>query len=88
MRTNISKNALCGDGQTFGKTDENIEKGLTVEEACDTLVKAMYLKRNWITLGGYYYILAPKIAGLSETITKYASISNFKQQKEALKNSK
>lgn len=24
VRTNISKNALTGDGQTFGKTDENI----------------------------------------------------------------
>ncbi len=34
IQTNISKNAVQGDGQSFGKTDSNIAKGMSVEEAC------------------------------------------------------
>ena len=43
VQTNISKNALTGDGSSFGKVDSNIKKGLTVEKAIDIITKAMTL---------------------------------------------
>ena len=33
VQTNISKNALKGDGEAFGALDENIKSGFTVDEA-------------------------------------------------------
>ena len=46
---------MTADGKTLGKTDSNISSGLSVEEACEDLIKAIYLKRYWITLGSFYY---------------------------------
>jgi hypothetical protein len=68
---------MVGKGVAFGKTDSNIANGLTVEAAVDTLVKAIYLKRFWITLGSLYLVLAPKILGLSESIYNHFVVSNF-----------
>lgn len=55
VRTNISKNALVGKGENFGKTDTNIENGLTVEEACEDMIKAIYLKRFQLIVGSAFY---------------------------------
>lgn len=55
VRTNIAKNAMTGDGKTLGKTDANIANGISVEEACQDLLKAIYLKKYWITLGSMYF---------------------------------
>mmetsp|Transcript_2493 Transcript_2493/g.4192 ORF Transcript_2493/g.4192 Transcript_2493/m.4192 type:complete len:166 (+) Transcript_2493:250-747(+) len=35
VQTNISKNAKLGDGSDLGNLDQNIKKGMKVEEACD-----------------------------------------------------
>lgn len=35
IQTNISKNAMTGNGEVFGKIDENIKKGMPVNEAAD-----------------------------------------------------
>ena len=77
VQTNISNNAMVGKGVAFGKTDSNIANGLTVEAAVDTLVKAIYLKRFWITLGSLYLVISPKLLGLSESAYKYFVVSNF-----------
>lgn len=77
VRTNISKNALVGEGVAFGKTDSNIANGQTVEEACQDLIKAIYLKRFWITLGSPYFVLAPRLLGASEFLTKRLTYNNF-----------
>lgn len=85
VQTNISQNALVGEGKQFGKTDENIKKGLTCEYAVKILVKAMYLKRHQIVLGSFYYYIVPKLAALSENLNFYAVRINVKQQVDALK---
>lgn len=86
VRTNISQNAMVGDGVAFGKTDENIQNGIPADEAVATLLKAMHLKRKWITLGSLYYVIVPKLMFVSETIYGFGARSNLKQQLNALKN--
>jgi hypothetical protein len=49
--TNISKNAMLGNGEKLGKVDANIKKGIPVEECCQDILKAVFLKRYWITIG-------------------------------------
>lgn len=57
---------MVGEGVAFGKTDTNISGGIPAPEAVETLIKAMYLKRKWITLGSLYYIIVPKLMFISE----------------------
>jgi short-subunit dehydrogenase len=42
VQTNVANNALTGDGSTtFGKTDENIRNGLTVEDCANQIIEGM-----------------------------------------------
>ena len=51
---------MVGNKEKMGKMDSNIKNGCTVEEAVSDLVKAMYLKRYWIHLGGFKYWITPR----------------------------
>jgi short-subunit dehydrogenase len=44
VKTNISKNAVLGAGQTFGKTDTNISTGIEVDDAVDIILRSTFLK--------------------------------------------
>ncbi len=52
IRTNISVNALVGEGQTHGVMDENQNKGLTPEEAAKKILKAVQKGKLQIAFGG------------------------------------
>eukprot|EP00743_Colponemidia_sp_Colp-15_P010617 GILK01011721.1.p1 GENE.GILK01011721.1~~GILK01011721.1.p1 ORF type:complete len:303 (+),score=22.47 GILK01011721.1:67-975(+) len=54
VKTNISVNAMVGDGTRFGKVDANIAAGLEVDCAVQQIVAALYEKREEIILGGPY----------------------------------
>lgn len=41
VKTNISKNAVMGAGQTFGKTDTNISTGIEVDDAVDIILRSI-----------------------------------------------
>lgn len=41
VQTNISRNAITGTGEKFGKLDSNINKGQPVEEACLDILKCV-----------------------------------------------
>lgn len=80
IKTDIVKNALAGtQGQTFGVDDCNIESGMTVQYAVDILIKAMYLKRNQVTIGSFFYYILPKLCFLSESFTNLVGEINNKQ---------
>lgn len=64
VKTNISKNALTGDGQTFGKVDANIAKGMPVEKAISFILKGMELDIAELTIGGTYYKVLYHVAHL------------------------
>ena len=62
IQTNVSANAMLGSGETFGKTDSNIGKGMPVAECSLKCMKAMHLKRTeFICADKPVYYTAPII---------------------------
>ncbi len=79
VQTNISKNAVTGQGDSFGKLDSNIAKGMTVEQCVDQILKAITLKRTEMIIGGLDVQLLPYVAPLEPLI---AIISDFLYKKQ------
>lgn len=52
IRTNISVNALVGEGQKHGVMDENQNKGLTPEAAAKKILRAVEKGKHEIAFGG------------------------------------
>uniref|UniRef100_A0A7S3CJH3 Uncharacterized protein n=1 Tax=Strombidium rassoulzadegani TaxID=1082188 RepID=A0A7S3CJH3_9SPIT len=88
VQTNVSKNALVGEGKALGKTDANIGQGIPVEEACDDIVRAIYLRRRWVVIGGPYFQVVSKVANLvPEGLQRRMMAKNYKQQVAAISSS-
>ncbi|WP_203299834.1 SDR family oxidoreductase [Marinobacter sediminum] len=51
IRTDISRNALAGDGSTFGKLDDNIAGGMDVTECAEVVFKGLSAKKREIPVG-------------------------------------
>ncbi|RBP53324.1 SDR family oxidoreductase [Arenicella xantha] len=51
IRTNISANAVAGDGSRFGKTDSNIRDGMSAEECASIIVNGMQKGKSEISVG-------------------------------------
>jgi len=68
VKTNISKNALLGQGQAFGKTDTNIQQGIDVDVAVATIAKGIYLKEQELIVGRFMYHIMPALCFLSSAI--------------------
>jgi dehydrogenase/reductase SDR family protein 7B len=52
IRTNIAKNALTETGEKQKKEDPNIAKGMSPEEFAKKTIKAVFVKKLELTLGG------------------------------------
>jgi len=62
VSTNISKNALSGSGEKFGKLDSDIKNGMSVEECSDQILRALTVGRTEIVVGNLAMQLTPLIA--------------------------
>lgn len=51
IRTNISANALKGDGQVFGRTDQNITAGMDVTRCAEVIMKGLRKGKQEIPVG-------------------------------------
>jgi len=51
IRTDISPNALAGDGSGFGKLDDNIAGGMDVTECAEVVFKGLNAKKREIPVG-------------------------------------
>ncbi|PCI71783.1 MAG: short chain dehydrogenase [Gammaproteobacteria bacterium] len=51
IRTNISKNAVKGDGTSFGKVDASIEGGMDVDECAKVIIKGLEKGKSEIPVG-------------------------------------
>ncbi|MFO8141830.1 MAG: SDR family oxidoreductase [Marinobacter sp.] len=51
IRTDISRNALAGDGSTYGKLDDDIAGGMDVTECADVVFKGLQAKKREIPVG-------------------------------------
>jgi short-subunit dehydrogenase len=52
IKTDISVNALSADGSKHGKMDENQEKGMTVEQFVQILLRKLAVGKSEIVIGG------------------------------------
>jgi dehydrogenase/reductase SDR family protein 7B len=85
VKTNISKNAVLGEGQSFGKTDLNIQSGIDVDVAVDTILRATYLGYDEVIVGRILYHIVPSLCFLSSTINKIIGSIAYKRSKEAIR---
>lgn len=51
IRTNIAKNALTADGSTRGRSDDNIDGGMDVDEAAEVILKGFAKGKEEIPVG-------------------------------------
>jgi short-subunit dehydrogenase len=51
IRTDISRNALAGDGSAFGQVDDNIAGGMDVTECAEVVFKGLKAKKREIPVG-------------------------------------
>ncbi|KRX02847.1 hypothetical protein PPERSA_04050 [Pseudocohnilembus persalinus] len=87
IQTNVSKNALAGKaGETLGKTDANIENGLTTDQFCDQALHGIYVKDlEVIITDDIKQVIAAKIKHIFPGFVAKGVYKNLKQQQEALK---
>lgn len=51
IRTDVSRNALAGDGSAFGELDEDIASGMDVTECAEAIFKGLAAKKREIPVG-------------------------------------
>ena len=61
INTNISKNALAGNGQQFGNTDENSDAGMSVSVCCNKIISG--LKKNQKAILIFVGVVAISVLG-------------------------
>jgi len=84
VRTNLSTNALKGDGSSFNKTDMQIKNGMDPTECAYTMARAIYERTPevWIcTL--YYKCLIPIVRAFPSLHARYV-LSRLKEQMATL----
>lgn len=79
VQTNISSNAIIGDGSQFGKVDSNIKSGMPCAEAALQIIKALCLKRTEFIVGGLMVQLLPYVAQV-EPLINFLSDKKYKSQ--------
>lgn len=77
VKTNVSFNALNGEGKPQGHQDEAIENGLSPEAFAKTVVKALLKDEEYIVVGGTKEKLGVLVSRLSPT-TLYKMIRKMK----------
>ncbi|MCG3882644.1 SDR family NAD(P)-dependent oxidoreductase [Psychrobacter sp. Ps3] len=65
IQTNVSINALTGDGSALGTMDEATSKGLTASEFAKQVVKALSKGEEYIIVGGRQERMATRVNRLS-----------------------
>jgi len=79
VQTNISKNAVTGTGDKFGKLDGNIKKGQPVDEACDHIMRAMHLRYTEVMIGNWLVQILPYLVSNTK-LAQFLSQKFYKRQ--------
>ena len=61
IKTNVSYNALTGDGKALQKHDDDISGGLTPQQAVKKIVKAIEKRKEEVYFGGSKEMLAMRM---------------------------
>ena len=65
VKTDVSVNALTGDGSTLGTMDDAQANAMSAEAFADQAVKALLKGKNYIVIGGIKERLAALVSRLS-----------------------
>jgi hypothetical protein len=76
----MSKNAVTGDGTSFGKLDENIKKGMPVDKAVNRILKAIYLRDRECYLCSAFYKFVVTLSALSGNVTNPPCHTQYQDQ--------
>ena len=90
IKTNVSINALVGDGSSaFGKMDKNIEQGIKVRDCCNLMIDGINNRQVevWICNTLFLKVLI-YVGRLFKIIADKMIHKNVQEQLEAMKNSK
>lgn len=69
IKTNLSKNAALGNKKTSSRyLRQKFIKIIDIEDACEIILKVIYLKRYFSRIGSLYYKLGRKVWMLSDAI--------------------
>lgn len=68
VRTDISFQALAGDGDKYGKMDPLIEAGMSPEECADAIIKAIVQGKQQVLVGKGRPIIGTYVKRLSPTL--------------------
>jgi short-subunit dehydrogenase len=68
VRTNISFQALAGDGDKYGKMDPLIEAGMSPEECADAIIKAIIKGKQQVLVGKGTPIIGTYVKRLSPAL--------------------
>jgi short-subunit dehydrogenase len=68
VRTNISFQALAGDGDKYGKMDPLIEAGMSPEECADAVIQAIVKGKEQVLVGKGRPIIGTYVKRLSPTL--------------------
>lgn len=71
---------MTGSGEAFGKVDDNIKKGMTVEHAVETILKAIYLQKSEVVVSNLFYKILPKIAFMCSCLNDIIGNMAYKRQ--------
>ncbi|TNV76622.1 hypothetical protein FGO68_gene8780 [Halteria grandinella] len=82
VKTNISKNALTGQGQQYGKTDDNIASGVDVDWAANVILKGVALKEHEVIVGRPMFHILPYVCALSSTISSRVTQMAYNKYKK------
>ena len=58
---------------------------MPVEKAVDIVMKAIYLKRDEVTVGKFFYWLIPKLCFVSSAINRIAGDVKYRSQLKVMK---
>eukprot|EP00742_Colponemidia_sp_Colp-10_P004007 GILJ01004274.1.p1 GENE.GILJ01004274.1~~GILJ01004274.1.p1 ORF type:complete len:306 (+),score=37.07 GILJ01004274.1:39-956(+) len=88
VKTNISVNAVLGDGKKFGKLDSNIAGGMDVTYAASEIIHALRQKTEELMLCGAYYKAAAFAKVLCPAVLSWGLRRQVKKQVSAMEAAK
>lgn len=77
VRTDVSRNALTGDGSALGKMDDAQANAMSAEQFAEHAVKALIKDKNYIVIGGLKERLGALVSRLSPNLL-YKMVRNTK----------
>ena len=85
VQTNLSTNALKGDGSEFKVTDHQIKKGITPKECAEIIIRSVFDRKLEVWICPFYYHLAIPLLEIFPSFHAWYLLKRLKGQLESIK---